>query len=415
VSGGAEQSGPFNARIIIGVVAAAIVSFVGYLFLSAYAPDMKGAGFGRSHALSNAAIGYSGIVKLRKALGLPVSLSRAQADEMAADILILTPELDTDPKALAALAHARSGGGITLIVLPKRAIRPSFEKPGWVQGRQTAPVAQIKALLAPLGRVALSQHRAAAPEAYGSDWAPTYRFPRGTVIQTMESDALEGYISDDEGRMILGGLLPKEKESSPYLYILSDPDVLNNLGIRIKSNAAAANGILEGLLDTMKDEKNAHVPTLAFDLTLNGYTAGGSLLKLAFEPPFLALSLCLFVASIMALLHGLMRFGPPLREARAIERGKGVLVGNVAALLKLAKREGELGERYAALTRDSAATALGLPLGMSNETVRDRLDRLTQLGAPFSVLEANATQAKNSIDMLAAARALYHWRKDKSA
>jgi hypothetical protein len=121
------------------------------------------------------------------------------------------------------------------------------------------------------------------------------------------------------------------------------------------------------------------------------------------------------VASIMALLHGLMRFGPPLREARAIERGKGVLVGNVAALLKLAKREGELGERYAALTRDSAATALGLPLGMSNETVRDRLDRLTQIGTPFSVLEENATQTKNSTDMLAAARALYHWRKDKSA
>lgn len=48
-----------------------------------------------------------------------------------------------------------------------------------------------------------------------------------------------------------------------------------------------------------------------FDLTLHGVGQKYDLAKLLLEPPFLALTLSVLAAAVLAFLHGLGRFGPP--------------------------------------------------------------------------------------------------------
>ncbi len=405
------SSNPFNARVMLWVIGAAILSFVGYVMLSAYAPEMKRGEDGRGHAFSRSAIGYAGIIALRDDIGRSPNIIRDQAGLATSRLVVVTPEADHDPDVLGKLIRDR-GDNPTLIILPKHQTVPSFEKKGWVQASGQISESAITGILSDVVPVTVNQQTAKQPERYESDWAPTVTFAKGQVVQTISGERLEPYITSDDGKILLAGVRRQtvtEDEDDDYtpVYILSDPDVINNLGIGNRQMAYAATSILDELSTDKTKEVN-------FDVTLNGFEGSRNLLKLAFEPPFLALSICLFVASLMVLANGLMRFGPPLGDVRAIAPGKGALVANTADLLRQAGIEHEVGGRYAALTRDTAAHALGLPPGMSADVVTERLDRVSRTGPTFSQVARGAEQASNSYDLLAAARALYHWRKEET-
>ncbi|MBL7325242.1 hypothetical protein INQ16_26855, partial [Escherichia coli] len=130
--------------------------------------------------------------------------------------------------------------------------------------------------------------------------------------------------------------------------IVADPDLLDNQGLKTLAGAERA----MQLLDWGDDGQRG----IAVDLTLHGFGSNPNLLKLAFEPPFLPLTLCLLVAALLAGWHALLRFGPALPEARGVAFGKRAIAENGAALLRLAGRRHRTGDRYAALIRDAAAS-----------------------------------------------------------
>jgi hypothetical protein len=164
--------------------------------------------------------------------------------------------------------------------------------------------------------------------------------------------------------------------------------------------------LLEALNDTDAEG-------VGFDLTLNGFGQTRNALKLAFEPPFLALTLALFVAAILGGLHGAFRFGPERREERAIAFGKTALVENSAGLVRLVKREHRQGGAYADLIAEEAARASGAPASLRGEELEAYLDRLTPAEAPrFSDLAARSRSAADTQEFVSAARALYRWKKD---
>jgi hypothetical protein len=190
------------------------------------------------------------------------------------------------------------------------------------------------------------------------------------------------------------------------LYVLADPDLMNNHGLKDRATALAAVQIL-GRLNSTDSQ------SIIFDLTLNGFGKSPSVLKLPFEPPFLALSLALFIAVLLAGLHGAFRFGPEAREERAIAFGKLALVDNSAGLIQLAHREHRTGGAYVDLVRDSAAQASGAPPSLRGEALDDYLDRLSeQDGVSFTSLAESLRQASDRFQLLSAARALFQWKKD---
>ena len=404
----ATESGgsAFNGRIMLAIITAAILSFVGFLIMSAYAPELNQDKSGRSHVLSNAATGYSGLVRLRQELGRQLTIARNDAALKTENLLVVTPEIKTTPKELGDLIKTRADLP-TLIILPKRQVERDPRHRGWVRGRNIIGASRVNALLSHFAIVKVDRTPVKEPiRAFSQDWEPGVAFGKGTVVQTMKGDRLIPYISDDDGNILLAALEDSEGGELP-LYILSDPDVMNNLGIGNERMARAATAIIDNL-------GSGETHAVAFDVTLNGFGASRGLLRLMFEPPFLALSLCLFVASLMALLFGLMRFGPPLRDRRGVAPGKAALVSNTADLIKQAGLELDVSDRYANLARDSAAQALGMPHGMSSDDVIKRLDLVGHSGPAFSELRRNLIFSETRDEMRKAALALFHWRKDKT-
>ena len=130
-----------------------------------------------------------------------------------------------------------------------------------------------------------------------------------------------------------------------------------------------------------------------------------------FDPPFLAVTLAIAAALLLAGLQAVARFGVPLRPQRAIAFGKTALVDNSAALVRKAGREARLGGRYAEMIRERVAAMLRLPPTMPPEKVEQRLDALAA-DRNFSTLAADAANAGTPESVLAAAKALHHWQQE---
>lgn len=373
----AAGSNPFGKVTIAILIAVALAGAGGYLLLGAYGPSLQPPRAGGAHALSNSAVGFSGALEMVKLSGRPANVIRNKADLARDDFVILTPGLTTAPKELKEMLDARAGLP-TLVVLPKHIVRRLRNNESWVESLGELPPEAGEHLLNEVVEVDLSEGG------------------RGS-LRTISGDKLEPVISGPDGDPILVQI-----EESDH-YILADPDALNNYGLRNPEGIKRALELIDYL--ALKDQ------TVRFDATLVGFRQGPNLLRLAFEAPFLPLTLVLLFAAALAVLHALRRFGQAAHEERKLAFGKAALAENGAALLRLARRRHRTGDRYAQLTRDIAASATGAPTGLSGEALDRYLDKLDREGEPFTRIAARATDARDTRGLLAAARDLYHWRR----
>lgn len=368
---------PFAARTIAIALAVVVVGFIAYVVLSAYAADFRPVRNGGAHALSTSAVGFSGTAEMVRLTRGSVGLIRSEAKLGDDGLLILTPSPGTSATRIKTILEQRAGQ-LTLVILPKWRVQQLAGHPAWVRaiGAWPAPIA-----LRPLEGIV---------EARLSDG------PEGE-LRSIEGKGLRPIETTPDGRPLLVEL------EEPAHFILADPDVLSNLALKTRSGAERAMAILDRI--SMEDSETA------FDLTLMGFGTNPNLLKLAFEPPFLPLTLCLLFAALLAGLHALRRFGPTAREGRKVAFGKRAIAENAAAMLRLARRRHRTGGRYAMLTREAVATASGAPPGLSGEALDRYLDKLTREGEAFTSLAARAEDAPDARRLLIAARALHHWRR----
>jgi hypothetical protein len=399
LSGGREASPVFNPKLVAAVIAAGIVAFGLFMVLTAYAGDLRGARSERANALSGSAVGFKGIVRLIELGGGEAPLVRSTDDLYGEDLLVLTLEPSTSSEAVEELLERRAGKA-TLIILPKWQVVQDPKRPGWVRRAGTIPPQMLGRILDEDGRFRIASGPPTARIATGEAFMPGFQVRAPEIVQTISGEGIEPLLSAGEGHAILAQL-----ENAPH-YILSDPDLLNNQALDDPAQAKAALALLDELNVTDAE-------AVWFDLTLNGFARSPSALKLAFEAPFLPLTLALALAALLAGLHGAFRFGPAAQEHRAIAFGKGALVENSANLLKLAKREQSAGAGYAELIREAAAHDSGAHLALRDAELDAYLDRLSPPDRPkFSALAQDARCAEDRFDLVAAARALFQWKKD---
>jgi len=302
---------------------------------------------------------------------------------------------------------ALAGSDTELIVLPKWATAPDQNHPGWVMNLDLDPSELIDSQL--LHAFDGGDHIERRGGKTRADLRTTsVYFQPGARIPAGEVDRLQTIVGPDQGWL---GVVESEpghavliKKADQQLFILSDPDLLNNQGLAQLANARGASLLINVLRGKQP---------VFFDLTLAGFTRARSLLALAFEPPFLAATLCAIAAAGLMGLHAVARFGAPLRPAPTFALGKRALADNSAALVRLVRREHRMGAGYAALTRALAARAVGAPRDLDDDqmdALLDRLGRAKRVDLAFSDLEREAREARDVADLMAAARKLHQWR-----
>jgi hypothetical protein len=393
-----QSEGTFRPATIFMVVAIGILAFVGMLVLGAYAPDLRSGRNGGAHALSNAATGYSGIVQLARATGRNPLILRNEGFLDTEDLVVLTPESGTTDMTQ---VLARRTTRPTLVVLPKWKTVRDPRRTGWVRSQGLRPVWDLQKVLAPAHPLRVERHRGGAtPLRTVLGHAPKeLRFKAPGPLQTVGGPGLKPVVTDSAGRAVLVQL------GEQPLYLLADPDLLSNRGMADRGQAAAALAMLDFLNST-------DAGSITFDVTLNGLGQTRSPLRLMFDPPFLAVTLALSAALLLAGLQALSRFGPPRRPERAIAFGKAALIDNAAALVRQARREAGLGGRYAEMIRDKAVTVFGVPARLRDNAVTEYLDKLDGRSS-FSALASAAERARGREELLEAAQALHRWQGEK--
>ena len=389
--------GAFNARTMLLITAIGALAFIAMLVLGAYAPDLRSGRNGGSHALSNGATGFSGIVKLAQETGRNPLIVRSDPDLQSEDLTVISPEHGwTDLSEVL----GRRGARATLLVLPKWDAAPDKQRPGWVRVSGLLPAADPARTLYPATPFTIAREKThGEPLRTLAAGAPAeLQFLAPSVLQTVGSKDIEPLIVNARGAIVLGKL------KRGQFYILADPDLLNNHGMGDERQARAALALLDFLNST-------GATAIRFDVTTNGLGRSRSPLKLAFDAPFLAVTLTIFAAMLLAGWQALVRFGPVRRPERAIAFGKAALVDNSAALIRKAGREAHLGGRYVDVARDRAVALFRLPPSLDSQTLESRLEALNPRRS-FAATAQAAEQARNREELLGAAQSLNVWLEE---
>ena len=435
--GGQTPRNPFQVGVVALMLALGILSFIGLLVLGAYAPDLRSGRNGGGHALSNSATGYAGIVQLARATGRNPRIVRSEHEFDQDDLLIVTPEtgfVDISP----VVSHREAKP--TLIVLPKWETREDPAHRGWVNWVGLDPLSVPIGVLAPGTNFTMAQYRSHGAPLVNERLPDNVRFRAPQPLQVitgLQKPKDEGKAQartrasapgndmgdvEDEKERAPEDLRPDQRKLTPLitdghggivlaqlgdgpLFVLADPDLISNRGMRDVHQAASALAMLDWL--------NTNPPkSMAFDVSLNGFGHSKSPLKLLFEPPFLAMTLCVAAALLLAGWQAFGRFGPTRPGERAIAFGKAALVDNSAALVRKAGRERAMGSRYANLVRERAVAIFGIPARLRDGALDAYLDQL-KTGRRFTDLAAQAEVADDRDSLLAAAQALHSWQKEK--
>ena len=408
----------FSPKVVLGMILAGVFAFSAFVVLSTYAPDLQNGDNGDAHALSKSAVGFAGVVRLMQAQGEPVLVSRRDLSRQRPALIIFTPNPGVSRDAFLKVATVPTR---TLVVLPKwRGGLDPLHK-GWVMGLQTiAPSAQagfLKAVGLPKASVAVAKGAGTArlTGAPGGELAGQV-FDTGPIknLQSLSGPGLAPILTDAQGRVVLARRMPTET------YVLADPDLIDTLGMKDIRTARTGVQVLARLRDgavgrgtTVRSDSRA----IVFDVTLNGFARSRSVLKLAFEAPFVGATLCLVFAAILMGLHAAARFRAVRRGERALALGKDALIDNSAGLIRMAGREPAMAPRYAELQRAAAIKALGGLAGRSSRLEGDALaEFLDRQGERFdaadsaSILDAQTRAVRSLGDLMKVAARWYQWR-----
>jgi hypothetical protein len=305
----------FNPVAVALMAIASLFAFCAVVVLTAFAPDLRRGDNGEAHALSRSAVGFAGAAEALRLSGQAVVINRAAlAPSASAGLLIITPAVATDIQAIKALSFA----GPVLVVLPKWVASPAPHHRGWVEKQALIdpawfPKDSIGAVAGVVRRSDLTR-----PRLTGRVGDRMLDLQAGPVdaLQTVSLPGWTPLLRDESGGVILA------RATDQPLFILSDPDLLNTQGLRNIDTLGVALSLLSAL-------RNGDGPYI-FDVRLNGLGRERSALRLLFDPPFLAVTLCLVTAAALAGFQAFCRFGPLRPQGRAIALGKAALVDHTA-------------------------------------------------------------------------------------
>lgn len=394
----------FQPRVLAALAAALCALFAASLLLAgAGGPGAVGNAFG-ANSYSRSAVGHLAFYELVQALGHKAVRGEHQPLSLLGSNGVLVLVEPTGSLGGEEDRNKLLSAKTILLVLPKWSVRGNEQRRDWIGAAELAPALRAQAVL---GAVANGGDivRVASPASYQK----TIAAPDPTVhdqVQLIKGSRLKPLIASTEG-ILLGEL----QEGARRIWVLSDPDPLENHGISKGANPYFARDIVAALLAGQNG-------TLVFDETIHGFQRSPpNLLKFLYEFPF-NLVLLQILAGIALLLWAAMgRFGVPQPLPRRLEAGKHALIGNAASLIDHAGHHAAILRRYIGLMQQDAARMLHAPARLEErELVAWLVKAAAARGIDTTSLEAleraASARPRDLAALLAAAQSIHQWRKD---
>jgi len=393
------MTGPLSRTALIAVIAVIAASLVVAVVLTVVGDDLGSKRSAGVDAYSVSAIGHRGLVRLLEKLDVPVVVSRTESAKRAErGLLIVAEPAVTDAASRARLAGLVGASRRVLVVLPKW--YGSLERgKRWIEDANLLPVPDVVAVLDAIGVADHAEiHRAAGlvSDAVAGGQHPVIREP-----QLIASDQLSDIFTDVSGDRLLG----KAERDDTELYVLSDPDMISNFGLRHPENAR--------LVFRVIDELREGGPVV-IDETMHGYAQTPSLLRTLFEFPLVLATLQVLVCAVLAVWAAMVRFGPRREAPQPLAPGKDFLIRNTAALLHYGGHHAHALRRYLALTVAAVRHALHAP-SLAPAAMTAWLERVRAVrGGRISLveLERAVDAAESPQRAVELADQVYRWRME---
>jgi hypothetical protein len=394
----------FAQRTILWLIGVGGLSFLCALVLIVFGEDLLPTSTVQANAYSQSAIGHMAFVETLRALGVPVLVSRSDSALKAGpkDLLIVAepPAEQKDDEHLQDLVQADR----VLLVLPKWAASPDFNNRRWagqVYRLSSDNADDVLRIVASHGSTKVVQREI--------DWKRN-RFGGEASLaqpQLMTADGLTPIIDSN-----LGVLLGEAEDSYGRLWVLSDPDLISNQGLKRGDNAVIAVGMVQELLPPGG--------SVIVDEVIHGFRHDPSVWRALFEFPIIIITVNALAAVAVLLWAATGRFGSPVAEERPLKAGKTTLIGNAAGLLQFGGYTAEVLGRYLAVTFADVASRVHAPAqlaGVALDQWLERIGRARQVrGAPAELRrEAELATAAGRTDdrrLLHVARDLYRWKRE---
>lgn len=385
------SANPFGTRTLAFIIAAGVVLLIGFLLMSGFGNALTPANPIHPSATSRAGVGFAGLRRIVEQVGMAGDDDDATADWDHPGLLILTPRADTTTDQVKTILDYRATDALpTLIVLPKWAVAAAEDNRNWAQELGLLPPTRLSKMVATDATLRVERGAGTGVRIAPFDGAPAFALP--TTVQLATGDGLP----DPDMVMENGGVLLQPLDEDHVVHLLSEPDLLNNLGMKSSANAQAAIAML-------RDLSGDEATDIAFDMTLPRGGAERNLVQLMFTPPFLAVTIAIFAAALLAGFASANRFGPVRREARAVAFGRSALIDNIAALTRAARRVTGGRARHADAVRERMVKRLHAPPDLADDALTAWLD----VRAPgYAQIDNRLRHARTESELLEAARDL---------
>ena len=402
-------TGPFSRTALAVVIGVAAASLGVAVVLTVLGDDLAATRSAGADSYSVSAIGHRGLVRLLERLDVPVIVSRSDSGARAGDgLLIVAEPTVTDAASRDRLAALVRSSRQTLLVLPKWYGAAERGKT-WIADAHLLPadevnrVVEVVGLGAPAAPAAPAVPAVIDRAAQPTDWVvepgtaqPVIREPQVLVTQK-----LTAVVADRRGNPLLGWML----EGDTQITVLSDPDVLNNAGLREPGNAR----FMIDLVDALRGDG-----PVVIDETMHGYAQQPSLVRALLRFPLVLATLQVLVCAVLAVWAMMVRFGPRRAAPPPIAPGKDFLIRNTAALLHHGGHHGHALARYLQLTALAVRHALHAP-ALAPVAMTAWLERVRQVrGGTISLaeLERAVETADAPARVVELADLVFRWRME---
>ena len=391
------------SRVAAAWLAAVIILVIGTIALAVFGTGGSVETAGAS-AFSRSAIGYAGIADVMQRLGARVLKSRKESAaklDPAGILVVAEPSSGVSPQLMSSLMNAHT----VLLVLPKWLGRPGGSHRGWISSAVQLPenVARSAAQLSNVEIVRVPRVGTWSRNEIG-------RVPviAEGGVQLIKSNRLRPVIGDQNG-MLVGEL----RSGARRLWILADPDPMQNHGLADPANAVFSVALINALRGADGN--------VVFDEVVHGFEEkASSPFRLLFEFPFVLATIQGAIAVALLLWATMRRFGAPLSPPVELKSGKRSLIEATANLLDVARHRPLIVQRYVHAIVQDVAQRLHAPAGLSGPAQIEWLRRVgrsrdiaADCGAIVQRADALAVRGRIGGGVLATlTRDIFRWKRE---